>query len=57
MVLLDLLGRRSALRVLWELREEGIPTFREPPGAMRSARRRGQPERHVSRRSPRGRFT
>jgi DNA-binding HxlR family transcriptional regulator len=29
MVLLDLLGRRWALRVLWELREGGDPTFRE----------------------------
>jgi DNA-binding HxlR family transcriptional regulator len=29
MALLDLLGRRWALRVLWELREEGVPTFRE----------------------------
>ena len=29
MALLDLLGRRWALRVLWELRGEGIPTFRE----------------------------
>jgi DNA-binding HxlR family transcriptional regulator len=29
MVLLDLLGRRWALRVLWELREETVPTFRE----------------------------
>ncbi len=29
MVLLDLLGRRWALRVLWELRGEGVPTFRE----------------------------
>jgi DNA-binding HxlR family transcriptional regulator len=28
MALLDLLGRRWALRVLWELREEGL-TFRE----------------------------
>jgi DNA-binding HxlR family transcriptional regulator len=29
MALLDLLGRRWALRVLWELREESVPTFRE----------------------------
>jgi DNA-binding HxlR family transcriptional regulator len=29
MALLDLLGRRWALRVLWELREERVPTFRE----------------------------
>jgi DNA-binding HxlR family transcriptional regulator len=29
MALLDLLGRRWALRVLWELREDGVPTFRE----------------------------
>jgi DNA-binding HxlR family transcriptional regulator len=29
MVLLDLLGRRWALRILWELREDGVPTFRE----------------------------
>jgi DNA-binding HxlR family transcriptional regulator len=29
MVLLDLLGRRWALRVLWELRAEEVPTFRE----------------------------
>ncbi len=29
MVLLDLIGRRWALRVLWELRGEGVPTFRE----------------------------
>ena len=29
MALLDLLGRRWALRVLWELREEPSPTFRE----------------------------
>lgn len=30
MALLDLLGRRWALRVLWELRGEGgVPTFRE----------------------------
>jgi DNA-binding HxlR family transcriptional regulator len=29
MVLLDLLGRRWALRVLWELRDEDVPTFRE----------------------------
>ena len=29
MALLDLLGRRWALRVLWELRgREGVPTFR-----------------------------
>jgi DNA-binding HxlR family transcriptional regulator len=27
--LLDLLGRRWALRVLWELRQGGVPTFRE----------------------------
>jgi DNA-binding HxlR family transcriptional regulator len=29
MALLDLLGRRWALRVLWELRHESVPTFRE----------------------------
>jgi DNA-binding HxlR family transcriptional regulator len=29
MALLDVLGRRWALRVLWELREEPAPTFRE----------------------------
>ncbi len=29
MALLDLLGRRWALRVLWELREQPSPTFRE----------------------------
>jgi DNA-binding HxlR family transcriptional regulator len=29
MVLLDLLGRRWALRVLWELRAGDSPTFRE----------------------------
>jgi len=29
MALLDLLGRRWALRVLWELRNERVPTFRE----------------------------
>ena len=29
MALLDLLGRRWALRVLWELREGPPPTFRE----------------------------
>jgi DNA-binding HxlR family transcriptional regulator len=29
MALLDLLGRRWALRLLWELREEQVPTFRE----------------------------
>jgi DNA-binding HxlR family transcriptional regulator len=29
MALLDLLGRRWALRVLWELREMPAPTFRE----------------------------
>src|SRR6266581_5395012 len=29
MALLDLLGRRWALRVLWELRDEPPPTFRE----------------------------
>jgi DNA-binding HxlR family transcriptional regulator len=28
MALLDLLGRRWALRVLWELRAEDAPTFR-----------------------------
>jgi DNA-binding HxlR family transcriptional regulator len=28
-VLLDLLGRRWALRILWELRASPIPTFRE----------------------------
>lgn len=29
MALLDLLGRRWSLRVLWELREDTVPTFRE----------------------------
>jgi DNA-binding HxlR family transcriptional regulator len=29
MALLDLLGRRWTLRVLWELRDEPVPTFRE----------------------------
>lgn len=29
MALLDLLGRRWALRVVWELREDAAPTFRE----------------------------
>jgi DNA-binding HxlR family transcriptional regulator len=29
MAVLDLLGRRWALRVLWELRDEPVPTFRE----------------------------
>ena len=29
MALLDLLGRRWALRVLWELRASPVPTFRE----------------------------
>lgn len=29
MALLDLLGRRWTLRVIWELREESAPTFRE----------------------------
>ena len=29
MALLDLLGRRWALRVLWELRDTPVPTFRE----------------------------
>jgi DNA-binding HxlR family transcriptional regulator len=29
MVLLDLLGRRWALRIMWELREERCLTFRE----------------------------
>jgi DNA-binding HxlR family transcriptional regulator len=29
MALLDLLGRRWALRVLWELRDGSTPTFRE----------------------------
>jgi DNA-binding HxlR family transcriptional regulator len=29
MALLDLLGRRWALRVLWELRDSPAPTFRE----------------------------
>ena len=29
MALLDLLGRRWTLRVLWELRDGGTPTFRE----------------------------
>lgn len=29
MALLDLLGRRWTLRVLWELREDDVQTFRE----------------------------
>ena len=29
MALLDQLGRRWALRVLWELRDEAAPTFRD----------------------------
>lgn len=29
MALLDLLGRRWALRVIWELRHEPVPTFRD----------------------------
>jgi DNA-binding HxlR family transcriptional regulator len=29
MALLDLLGRRWALRVLWELRDDTTPSFRE----------------------------
>jgi DNA-binding HxlR family transcriptional regulator len=29
MALLDLLGRRWTLRVLWELREDPAPTFRD----------------------------
>ncbi|MEU0265505.1 helix-turn-helix domain-containing protein [Nocardioides sp. NPDC006303] len=29
MALLDLLGRRWAMRVLWELRDDSSPTFRE----------------------------
>jgi DNA-binding HxlR family transcriptional regulator len=29
MALLDLLGRRWVLRVLWELRDGAVPTFRE----------------------------
>ncbi len=29
MALLDLLGRRWTLRVIWELREDSTPTFRE----------------------------
>jgi DNA-binding HxlR family transcriptional regulator len=29
MALLDLLGRRWSLRVLWELRDDAVPTFRE----------------------------
>jgi DNA-binding HxlR family transcriptional regulator len=29
MALLELLGKRWALRVLWELREDRAPTFRE----------------------------
>jgi DNA-binding HxlR family transcriptional regulator len=29
MALLDLLGRRWMLRVLWELRQDPVPTFRE----------------------------
>ena len=32
MALLDLLGRRWALRVLWELREDGAQSFRELQG-------------------------
>jgi DNA-binding HxlR family transcriptional regulator len=29
MALLDILGRRWALRILWELRARTVPTFRE----------------------------
>ncbi|NGN94769.1 helix-turn-helix transcriptional regulator [Nocardioides sp. KC13] len=29
MAILDLLGRRWAMRVLWELRDDSSPTFRE----------------------------
>jgi DNA-binding HxlR family transcriptional regulator len=29
MALLDLLGRRWSLRILWELRDDAAPTFRE----------------------------
>ena len=29
MALLDILGRRWALRILWELRATAVPTFRE----------------------------
>ena len=29
MALLDLLGRRWSMRILWELRDEGVPTFRD----------------------------
>jgi len=29
MALLDLLGRRWALRVIWELRHDPVPTFRD----------------------------
>ena len=29
MALLDLLGRRWAMRILWELRDDSPPTFRE----------------------------
>jgi len=29
MALLDLLGRRWVLRIMWELRDEAVPTFRE----------------------------
>ena len=32
MALLDLLGRRWALRVLWELRSGPVPSFRELQG-------------------------
>jgi DNA-binding HxlR family transcriptional regulator len=32
MALLDLLGRRWVLRVLWELRDGAIPTFRDLQG-------------------------
>ncbi len=34
MALLDLLGRRHALRVIWELRQDGALTFRELQTAM-----------------------
>jgi DNA-binding HxlR family transcriptional regulator len=33
MVVLDLLGRRGALRILWELRDGAILTFRALQGA------------------------
>jgi DNA-binding HxlR family transcriptional regulator len=37
MALLDLLGRRWSLRVLWELRDGSAPSFRELQARLRDA--------------------